>query len=182
MAETEGSPSPSDGAEASFSLMGRIVQTVGAARRWWRLAILNLALVGATTCGESPTGPTYRVPDVEGTYEGIVEATYSQTEVSFSVVFRIIAVQAGSELSITASAQDEDGDRFALWEVIGTVTSSGRLTSTTGFFHRFAGDDYCGDYRTTSLNLLFAGVTAEYTEDVATEDCGLAHFDGVLRR
>ena len=146
-----------------------------------RVAVVVI-LLGFVACGDSPTAPTSRVPEVAGTYTGTLYLTSSQSSQRIAVQMRMVVVQAGAQLTITGS-MSFGGQTIDLPAITGTINQTGFFTITAGGYYEDAADDgECGRITPTSSSLTFSGRTARYQESADSQHCGSLQLSGTLTR
>ena len=151
-----------------------------------RLLVILLLTLLITGCGDdggpvAPSPPQF--PQVAGTYNGTLTLTFLLVSDTFTGSMRMVVVQAGAQLTITASMMLL-GETVVLPAVTGTVNETGFFTATGGGFSTTVSDEdeTCGTLTTTSSTLTFSGSTARIAETATTEFCGNVQLSGTLTR
>ena len=142
-----------------------------------RLAVV-LAVSVLTGCGDSPTGPTSRIPEVAGTYTGplIVQVPTN----SFQGTARLHVAQAGAQLTITGSISLL-GTTAQVTAIAGTINEMGFFIPTAGVAAGVVHEG-CGRIVTTRTNITFTGRRVRWEEDASTVLCGSFELSGTLSR
>ena len=142
-----------------------------------RLAFV-LAVSVLTGCGDSPTGPTSRIPEVAGNYTGplIVQVPTN----SFQGTARLNVAQAGAQLTITGSISLL-GTTAQLTAIAGTINEMGFFIPTAGVAAGVVREG-CGRIVTTRTNITFTGRRVRWEEDASTVLCGSFELSGTLSR
>ena len=142
-----------------------------------RLALVFAASV-LTSCGDNPTAPTSRIPEVAGTYTGplIVQVPTD----SFQGTARFHVAQAGTQLTVTGSISLL-GTTDQLDAIRGTINEMGFFIPTTGAAAGVV-HEACGRIVTTRTNIAFTGRRVRWEEDASTALCGTFELSGTLSR
>ena len=143
-----------------------------------RLALV-LAVSVLTGCGDDPTAPTSRIPEVAGTYTGPLTMHVTAT-LSFQGTARFHVAQAGPQLTITGSVTFQ-GSTAQLTAIPGTINEMGFFIPTAGGAAE-AFNDACGKVTTLSTNIVFSGRRVRWEETASTEFCASFEVSGTLSR
>ena len=142
-----------------------------------RLALV-LAVNVLTGCGDNPTAPTSRIPEVAGTYTGplTIQATANYS-VQGSARFDV--AQAGAQLTITGSFTLR-GATAQLAAITGTIDEMGFFIPAAGGVAGVVKS--CGRVNMTSTNITFSWRTVRWEEAASTEYCDDVELSGTLSR
>ena len=141
-----------------------------------RLAVVLVVSV-LTGCGDSPTAPTSRIPEVAGTYTGplIVQVPTD----SFQGTARFHVAQAGAQLTVTGSISLL-GTTEQLATIRGTVNEMWFFIPTAGGAATGVVHGACGRISTTRTHITFTGRRVRWEEDASTALCGTFELSGTL--
>ena len=142
-----------------------------------RLAVV-LAVSVFTGCGDSPTAPTSRIPEVAGTYIGPLTWQMTPND-SFQGSARFHVAQAGVRLTITGSVTLLG--TTAQLTVTGTINEMGLFIPTSGGVGDLVNDS-CGEITRTSANITFSWHTLRWEEAASAQFCGNFEVSGTLSR
>ena len=143
-----------------------------------RLALV-LAVNVLTGCGDNPTAPTSRIPEVAGTYTGPLTIQVTAND-SFQGSARLDVAQAGAQLTITGS-YTLLGTTAQLPAIPGTIDEMGLFIPAAGGAAGVVNDS-CGRVNTTSTDITFSGRTVRWEETASTEFCNDFALSGTLSR
>lgn len=144
-----------------------------------RRLVFVLAVSVFTGCGDSPTAPTSRIPQVAGAYAGPLTMQVTAND-SFQGTARFNVAQAGAQLTITGFVTLLRSTA-ELPAIAGTINEMGFFIPTAGGAAGVVNDS-CGKVTTTSTNISFTGRTLRWEEAASTEFCGSFELSGTLRR
>ena len=94
---------------------------------------------------------------------------------------RMTVVQAGSQLTITAS-MTVAGQTVQVPALTGTINATGFFTYEAGGFSGTLNDPACGQITPTSTSLTFSGRTVRLAETSNSQRCGALQVSGTLTR
>lgn len=149
--------------------------------RRYPLATTLLALLVAA-CGDgAPTAPS-ALPQVAGTYNGpITLASSLAPQESLTGQMRMVVVQDGAQLTITASIT-LFGETTEQPAITGTLDESGAFTVAAGEFSGAEVDPECGTSTLTGFTLMFSDSTARLQVTYSSDSCGTFTLEGELTR
>lgn len=142
-----------------------------------RLAVV-LAVSVLTGCGDGPTAPTSRIPEVAGTYTGPLIVQVPTDSAQGTARFHV--AQAGAQLTVTGSITLL-GTTAQLAAIRGTINEMGFFIPTAGAAAGVV-QDACGRVTTTRTNITFTGRRVRWEEDASTALCGSFELSGTLSR
>ena len=146
------------------------------------LVTIVLVLLVAGCDDGGPVAPS-AYPQVAGTYSGplaLKSSLAAQQSLTLTGQMRMVVVQDGAELTITASITFF-GETTEQPPITGTIDEAGSFTLTSGEFSSTEADPECGMSTLTGFTLMFSGSTAGLNVTF-TSDCGTATLDGDLTR
>ena len=140
------------------------------------------AVVGATTCGDNPIGPSSEfLPDVAGHYTGPIELYAPSSGIDATGRGRVDVTQYGSDVTVTG-----DITFFGITErlpaITGTLDREGRFTPTNGRSSIAVAAADCGRLSSLASDFSFVGGTLDFQESADTAACGYVELSGMLTR
>ena len=144
-----------------------------------------IAIMVAVACSDSPTAPSATpagVPDVAGTYRGPITLTITGAPGHLPMrdtgQFTVTATQAGSTVTLSATARWPWGDQVVWTDVAGTIDTLGTFTGNPRDTHT---DPDCGRVDVRERQATFTLGTFRYHLVADTATCGRFEYAATLR-
>ena len=150
-----------------------------------RVVPVLIAILAAVACSDSsPTAPTplSDVPNVAGTYSGVLTQTVTgapgHPPMRGTSTLVVTVTQSGKEVTLSGTQTWPGESPILLWDmVMGTIDASGIFS---GPALRDSTDLECGRIRYRSRRLQFSVGSLSYSLVADTDRCGLFEFDATL--